>query len=108
METTVGQSNDDTAITPETTALLRHWFHSTRTRRPVRCKPVYTALTTLDDFLDVKTTKPLLELIPDPIIENDLCHEVEVTKPLILSKITQGNNVFQNIAAVQKVVVTYK
>ena len=76
-----------------------------------RCKPMYTALTTLsangNDFLDVKKKKPLLELIPDLIIENDLCHEVEVPKPLIISKITQGH-IFQNIAAVQKVVVTYK
>ena len=72
---------------------------------------MYTALTTLsangNDFLDVKKKKPLLELIPDLIIENDLCHEVEVAKPLIISKITQGH-IFQNIAAVQKVVVTYK
>ena len=76
-----------------------------------RCKPVYTALATLsangNDFLDVKTMKQLLELIPDPFIENDLCHEGETAKPLILSKITQGH-IFQNIAEVQKVVVANK
>ena len=31
-----------------------------------------------NEFLDVKKKKPLLELIPDPIIGKDLCHEVEV------------------------------
>ena len=110
---TVDQSNDDTAITSE---IKRRYFSvidssllELDARFGERCKPVYTALTTLsangNDFFDVKKMKPLFELIPDPIIENDLCHEGEVVKPLILSKITKGHNIFQNIAAVKKVVI---
>ena len=86
METTIGQSNDNTAITPETKRLYLSVIDSTLLE--LFGEPVYTALTTLsangNDFVDVKKMKPLLELIPDPIIENDLCQKVEVTKPLIL------------------------
>ena len=116
MEMTIGQNNDDTAITSEMKQRYFSFIDSTLLELDAqfggRCEPVYAALTTLsangNDFLDVKKMTPLLELIPDPIIENDMCHEAEVAKPLIRSTITEGHNVFQNIAAVQKVVVTYK
>ena len=89
-ETTVGQSNGDTAITSETKQLYFSVIDSTLleldARFGERCKPVTTLGANGNDFLDVKKMKPLLKLIPDPIIENDLYHKIEVAKSLILSK----------------------
>lgn len=47
--------------------------------------------------------KKLLELIPDPINENDLCHEVEVAMPL---KNHHWRQHLKIIGTVQKVMVT--
>ena len=51
----------------------------------------------------------LLALVPDRINDNDLCHEEEVAIPdgRSLQKVPTENSIFQNIAAVQKVMVSY-
>ena len=61
-----------------------------------RCNSSYQVPTIMVSLMS-KQMKPLLELIPDPVDENDLCHEVKVARHLTLSKRTATHNIFQQL-----------
>ena len=67
-----------------------------------RCKPIYTALATRnaksDDLLSLEKMKALLDLISDPVNEQELLHETQVAKPLTISQnCINSEDVFNNI-----------